>query len=51
MWIYKGPKILIFHLKRFKSGSIVYKNKIESLIDFPIDGLDLTDFLLNPELP
>jgi hypothetical protein len=32
----------VVHLKRFSSGRIS-RDKIDSVIDFPIDGLDLTD--------
>ncbi|MCO5585236.1 hypothetical protein L7F22_039169 [Adiantum nelumboides] len=40
--LWKVPDILVVHLKRF-SGGRISRDKIDSLIDFPIDGLDLTD--------
>lgn len=41
--IYRTPPILIIHLKRFHySASTHRRNKITSLIDFPLQGLDLT---------
>lgn len=40
--LWKVPDILVVHLKRFSSGRIG-RDKIDSLIDFPIDGLDLTE--------
>ena len=41
--IYRAPPILIIHLKRFHySASTHRRNKITSLIDFPLQGLDLT---------
>ena len=47
MEIYKLPKILILHLKRFNkrddNSSIL---KIWNFVDFPIENLDLSDFNL-----
>lgn len=51
MEIYKVPRILIFHLKRFKSSNKYFKSKLESLIQFPIEGLDMREFALNHHLP
>lgn len=42
MEIYNSPNILIVHLKRFKNNS-----KIDTLVDFPLDNLDITDFVIN----
>jgi len=42
--LWKLPNILILHLKRFNSRS--WKEKLETLIDYPID-LDLTPYLLS----
>ena len=42
MEIYNAPNILIIHLKRFKNNQ-----KIDSLIDFPIDSLDISEFVIN----
>lgn len=43
--LWKLPEILIIHLKRFQY-SRGYRNKIESVIDFPIDSdLDMSEFL------
>ncbi|TDL23595.1 UCH-domain-containing protein [Rickenella mellea] len=38
--LWKLPDILVVHLKRF-SNSRALRDKIDALIDFPIDGLDL----------
>ena len=38
--ILKVPNILIIHLKRFKNNS-----KIDSMVDFPLEGLNLKDFV------
>ncbi|KAL5531349.1 hypothetical protein ACEPAG_4226 [Sanghuangporus baumii] len=37
------PDILVVHLKRF-SNSRILRDKIDAFVDFPIDGLDLTDY-------
>lgn len=39
--LWKTPDILVMHLKRF-SSSTVRRDKIDVLVDFPIDGLDLS---------
>jgi hypothetical protein len=44
MEIYQVPNFLIIHLKRFRNN-----NKIDCVIDFPIEGLNLKDIVLNKE--
>jgi ubiquitin carboxyl-terminal hydrolase 4/11 len=39
--LWKTPDILVVHLKRFSSSSN-RRDKLDILVDFPIDGLDLT---------
>ena len=52
MEIYKAPPILVLHFKRFKSGTSFYKKgKITQKVDFPIDDLDISKFVINKELP
>jgi len=52
MEIYKAPPILMIQLKRFKAAnSILSKAKIGEKIDFPLENLDLTNFVINHELP
>ncbi|CAK69659.1 unnamed protein product (macronuclear) [Paramecium tetraurelia] len=51
MEIYKTPKILIFHLKRFKNSNKFFKSKLETLIDFPIENFDIREFVQNHHLP
>lgn len=51
MKIYKASKYLILHLKRFKGGeSILSSGKISTKINFPT-VLDLTDIVMNHEIP
>jgi len=52
MEIYKAPPLLILHFKRFKSGTSFYKKgKITEKVDFPIDDLDISNYVINEELP
>lgn len=51
MEIYTTPKILIFHLKRFKSSNKYFKSKLEAQIDFPIDNFDVTQFVKESNSP
>jgi ubiquitin carboxyl-terminal hydrolase 4/11/15 len=46
--LYKAPPILIIHLKRFSYTAQSYthrRDKINSHVDFPLEGLDLTEFV------
>eukprot|EP00980_Cylindrotheca_fusiformis_P018509 scaffold6124_cov122-Cylindrotheca_fusiformis.AAC.28 len=44
--LYRAPPILIVHLKRFHySASTHRRDKITSFIDFPLEGLDLTEMV------
>ncbi|KAH0544917.1 hypothetical protein FGG08_000997 [Glutinoglossum americanum] len=40
--LWKIPDVLVIHLKRF-SANRGFRDKIDVLVDFPIDGLDLTN--------
>ena len=40
--IWTIPDILVIHLKRFGAGQNL-RNKIDVLVDFPVEGLDLND--------
>ncbi|KAF2732115.1 UCH-domain-containing protein [Polyplosphaeria fusca] len=42
------PDILVIHLKRF-SAHRTFRDKIEALVDFPVEGLDLSDKVGLPE--
>lgn len=46
--IWSLPKVLIIHLKRF-SFSRSWRDKIDTLVEFPVDGLDMSKYVLNPE--
>jgi ubiquitin carboxyl-terminal hydrolase 4/11 len=46
MDFYQIPKYLILHLKRFKN-SIATAEKNTLKVDFPLENLDLTNYVLN----
>jgi ubiquitin C-terminal hydrolase len=52
MEIYKIPPVLILCLQRFKESkhSMYYAKKMEDLVEFPIEGLDMSPYVLNEDL-
>lgn len=44
--IYKAPKILILHLKRFKNKGVFKKEKNETKVVFP-ENLDMSPYLID----
>ncbi|OQR84513.1 ubiquitin-specific protease [Achlya hypogyna] len=49
--LYSLPKILLVHLKRFRYAQgayLLHRDKITSLVTFPIDGLDMNEFVVGP---
>jgi len=42
---YSLPKILVLHLKRFKSRNILFREKLSTFVRYPIRGLDLSDHI------
>ena len=48
MSLYRAPKVLILHFKRFKQKGIIRKEKNETRINFPL-VLDLKEHAVNPE--
>ena len=48
MELYRAPEFLIIHLKRFshQRASIFSSRKIQEFIDFPVEGLDLSNYVL-----
>lgn len=48
--IYSPPKILIVHFKRFKTEKNT-KTKINNRINFPLEELDLSDYIVNHNSP
>jgi hypothetical protein len=48
MEIWKLPDVLIVSLKRFEYRNEVLRDKLDALVDFPLDGLDMAPFCLEP---
>ena len=54
MDLWRLPPVLILHLKRFQYERGIYglghvRSKIEELVEFPVDGLDLSGFAAGPQ--
>lgn len=47
-WIKKLPKVLCLHLKRFH-WTTFFRNKVDTYVKFPMHGLDMRSYLLEPE--
>ena len=48
MDIWAAPDVLLIHLKRFQYTQgqyFVHRDKINEVVEFPIEGLDLTNFV------
>ncbi len=48
MDLWSPPEILIIHLKRFQYSVgtyFVHTTKIDDLVDFPVEGLDMAEFV------
>eukprot|EP00753_Platysulcus_tardus_P011403 PLAT3287.32.p2 GENE.PLAT3287.32~~PLAT3287.32.p2 ORF type:complete len:1011 (-),score=581.16 PLAT3287.32:1690-4506(-) len=52
--LWKLPEVLVIHLKRFQysQGTLfVYRDKLDQLVQFPLQGLDLTERELGSDEP
>ncbi|KAJ3232806.1 CSN-associated deubiquitinating enzyme Ubp12 [Chytriomyces hyalinus] len=51
--VWSVPDTLVLHLKRFSQTGRGFRsmssNKIDALVDFPVNGLDLSDFVIGKE--
>ncbi|EGD75888.1 hypothetical protein PTSG_11617 [Salpingoeca rosetta] len=48
MEVWKLPDTLVIHLKRFSYNSW-WRDKLDTLVDFPLEGLDLGPYVLDPQ--
>ncbi|KAL1129781.1 hypothetical protein AAG570_012725, partial [Ranatra chinensis] len=48
--LWKLPRILIIHLKRF-SYTRYRRDKIDALVEFPLTGLSMSEYVINSEQP
>jgi len=48
-WTFGRPIVLVIHLKRFKYTRYS-REKIDRVVDFPLEGLDLSKWIANPAL-
>ena len=46
--LWKIPDILVMHLKRFSSNRS-FRDKLEIFVDYPVEGLDMTDKIIMNE--
>lgn len=47
--LWKAPDILVIHLKRFSAQGRNFRDKLDVLVDFPIQGLDLSSRVVMQE--
>lgn len=45
--IWDLPSVLVIHLKRF-SYCRYWRDKLDTFVDYPVKGLDMSDFVINP---
>lgn len=48
MQLWSAPEVLVLHLKRF-SYSRFFRNKIGKAVSFPLEGLDLSPYVVGPQ--
>jgi ubiquitin C-terminal hydrolase len=46
--LWQLPDLIIIHLKRFQHRS--WKEKLDTFVDYPLENLDLSPYVLNPQL-
>ena len=51
MKLWRLPSILIIHLKRFEYKVAIRQEKLETLVEFPVTGLNMAKHCSGPNLP
>ena len=42
MELWRLPDVLVVHLKRFEFRNVLRRDKLETFVDFPVEGLDMS---------
>ena len=45
MEIYRDAPILIFCFNRFKAHNVIFSEKMEDIVSFPVTGLDMAPYI------
>lgn len=46
--LWKLPPVLVVHLKRFSYKNRYWREKLETYVDYPVEGLDLSSYVKGP---
>lgn len=46
--LWNSPRILVVHLKRFSYRNKYFREKLETLVTYPLKGLDLSNHIIGP---
>jgi len=46
--LWKMPRVLVVHLKRFSYKNKYWREKLDTLVDFPLEELDLSSHVIGP---
>lgn len=44
MELWRLPDVLVVHLKRFEFRNVLRRDKLETFVDFPVEGLDMSQY-------
>ncbi len=47
--LWRLPQVLVIHMKRFSYKKKYWREKLETFVDYPLYGLDLTPYVKNPQ--
>jgi ubiquitin carboxyl-terminal hydrolase 4/11/15 len=49
--LWNSPRVLVVHLKRFSYRNKYFREKLETLVTYPLKGLDLSRHIIGPLIP